>query len=168
MTLLTALKFHRGFNIDAQLAHICQGLTGNGLTVGGLIQNNSCTDETGVQLIDLRSQETFSIWENRGSLASGCRLDETGLLLSAKVIEQAIHDRVDLVIINRFGRAESEGKGLRDHFAQAVDTGVPVLTGVREPYIAAWQQFHGGMAHELLATDTNLENWVSDISRLST
>ena len=168
MPLLTALKFQRGFDIDAQLAHICQQLTGNGLIVGGLIQNNSCTDEAGVQLIDLRSQETFDIWENRGSLASGCRLDETGLLQSARVIEQAIDDRVGLLIINRFGRAESEGKGLRDHFARAVDASVPVLTGVREPYIEAWQHFHGGMAHELLATDNNLENWIADISRHST
>jgi nucleoside-triphosphatase THEP1 len=167
MPLLTAIKFQRGFDIDTQLAHICHRLTGNGLTIGGLIQENSCGDISGVQLVDIRSQEKFDIWENRGRQASGCRLDEAGLVGSAKVIEQAICDRVDLVIINRFGRAESEGKGLRDYFAQAVDASVPVLTGVREPYIEAWQQFHGGMAHELLASDKNMENWVASVLELS-
>ncbi len=168
MPLLTALKFQRGFNIDTQLAYICQLLTDKGLSVGGLIQENSCGDVSGVQLVDIRSREKFDIWENRGLHASGCRLDEGGLLGSAKVIEQAIHDRVDLVIINRFGRAESEGKGLRDHFARAVDVGVPVLTGVREPYIEAWQQFHGGMAHELLASGENMEDWVAGMVEFST
>jgi len=167
MPLLTAIKFKRGFDVDIHLAHICQQLTGKGLIVGGLVQNNSCSAVSGIQLVDLRSQNKFDIWENRGRLASGCRLDETGLLGTAKVIEQAIDDRVDLVIINRFGRAESEGKGLRDYFAQAVDAGVPVLTGVREPYIEAWQQFHGGMAHELLATGKNLENWVAGMVEFS-
>ncbi len=158
---LTAIKFERGFDVDAQLQHVCNKLAVTGLIVGGLLQENSCGDISGVQLVDIRSQEKFNIWENRGNHASGCRLDEAGLLGSAKVIEQAIFDRVDLVIINRFGRAESEGKGLRDYFAQAVDAGVPVLTGVREPYIEAWQNFHGGMAHELIASDIKMENWIA-------
>ncbi len=167
MPLLTAIKFQRGFNIDAQLTHVCTLLKDNGLTVGGLIQENRCGDVSGVQLVDIRSQQKFDIWENRGLHASGCRLDESGLLYSAKVIEQAIHDRGDLVVINRFGRAESEGQGLRDYIAQAVDAGIPVLTGVREPYIEAWQLFHGGMAHELLATDSTMENWIANIIKIS-
>ena len=157
MPLLTAIKFQRGFNIDAQLTHVCTLLKDNGLTVGGLIQENRCGDVSGVQLVDIRSQQKFDIWENRGLHASGCRLDESGLL----------YDRVDLVVINRFGRAESEGQGLRDYIAQAVDAGIPVLTGVREPYIEAWQLFHGGMAHELLATDSTMENWIANIIKIS-
>jgi len=160
---LTAIKFQRGVDVDARLTHISHLLSGNDLTVGGLIQENSCGDVSGVQLVDIRSQEKFDIWENRGLHASGCRLDEAGLLGSAKVIEQAIRDRVDMLIINRFGRAESEGKGLREYFAQAIDAGVPVLTGVREPYVEAWKNFHGGMAHELISTDTKMENWIANV-----
>jgi len=163
MSLLTAIKFQRGFNIDARLTQICTLLSDNGLTVGGLIQENSCGDVSSVQLVDIRSQEKFDIWENRGLHASGCRLDEAGLQGSAKVIEQAIFDRVDMLIINRFGRAESEGKGLREYFAQAIDAGVPVLTGVRDTYIDSWHQFHGGMAHELISTDTKMENWIASV-----
>jgi len=168
MPLLTAIKFQRDFNIDARLTHICTLLSDKGLIVGGLIQENSCGDVSGVQLVDIRSQKKFDIWENRGLHASGCRLDEAGLLGSAKVIEQAILDQVDMLIINRFGRAESEGKGLRDYFAQAIDAGIPVLTGVRDPYVDSWQQFHGGMAHELLATDTAMENWIAKAIENST
>lgn len=159
--LLTAIKFQRGVNVDVQLTHICTLLNDKGLIIGGLIQENSCDDVSGVQLVDIRSRQKFNIWENRGLHASGCRLDEARLLATAKVIEQAIVDRVDMLVINRFGRAESEGKGLRDCFAKAIDAGIPVLTGVRDPYTKAWKKFHGGMAHELLVTDTKMENWVA-------
>ena len=49
--------------------------------------------------------------------ARGCRLDERGLLDAEPAIMAAIADRVDLLVINRFGRAESLGRGLLGCFA---------------------------------------------------
>ena len=54
-------------------------------------------------------------------------------------------------MLNRFGKAEAEGGGLRSGFARAIDAGIPVLTAVRPPYREAWAQFHGGLAVDLPA-----------------
>jgi hypothetical protein len=76
-------------------------------------------------------------------------LDERGLIAAAPAVDVAIAARVDLIIINRFGRAESRGAGLLPSLARAVAEGIPVLTAVREPYVDAWRQFHGGLATDL-------------------
>jgi hypothetical protein len=64
----------------------------------------------------------------------------------------AIGDRVDLLVINRFGKAESLGRGLLAVFTAAIEAGVPVLTAARHPYEQGWERFHGGMGHILHAS----------------
>ncbi len=158
---LAAIHFTRGFDIDELFVNVCTLASNAGLTVGGLVQETrggfgGCAQS--VHVIDVRSGKKFDIWEDRGSCARGCRLDERGLTISAKIVDEAIRDRVDLLIINRFGRAESLGRGLISAFSQALETGIPLLTGVRAPYTEAWHQFHGGLADDL-------DNNVNDISR---
>lgn len=146
---LAAIHFSRGFDIDRLFADTCRELAGTGLRLGGLLQVSSggeAENATSVHLVDVRTRASYDIWEDRGALASGCRLDEAGLLQAAHIIDRAIEDRVDLIVVNRFGRAESEGRGLRPFIASAIEAEIAVLTCVREPYIDAWQQFHGGLA----------------------
>jgi hypothetical protein len=71
----------------------------------------------------------------------------------------AIADRVDLLVINRFGRAESLGRGLLGIFTAAIEAGVPLLTAVRHPYDQAWEQFHGGFAQALAASADAIVAW---------
>jgi hypothetical protein len=52
-------------------------------------------------------------------------------------------------MLNRFGKAEAEGGGLRSAFVRAMEAGVPVLTAVRPPYFEAWSKFHGRLAVDL-------------------
>ena len=55
------------------------------------------------------------------------------------------------MMLNRFGKAEAEGGGLRSAFVRAMEAGIPVLTAVRPPYIEAWSKFHGRLAVDLPA-----------------
>jgi hypothetical protein len=72
----------------------------------------------------------------------------------------ALVEDVDLLIINRFGRAESLGRGLLGCFSAAIEAGVAVLTAVRPPYDQAWYAFHGGCAHDLLPEMREIIDWV--------
>ena len=77
----------------------------------------------------------------------------------------AVADRVDLIVINRFGRAESLGRGLGACFMAAMEAGVPVLTAVRAPYDDAWRDFHGGLGEDLPADVSAVVNWSRGATR---
>lgn len=164
---LAAIHFPRGYDVDRLLIEVCAVAAASGLKLGGLVQMT--TGERGgncaatIHVVDLRTQAAFDIWEDRGACAGGCRLDERGLADSEPVIMQAIADRVDLLVINRFGRAESLGRGLRACFEAAITADVPVLTAVREPYDVAWNEFHGGIGHEIPADRDRIASWVSSV-----
>ena len=71
----------------------------------------------------------------------------------------AIADRVDLLVINRFGRAESLGRGLIGCLTAALEAAVPILTAVRAPYDADWRAFHGGLGQDLPADEASAIGW---------
>ena len=54
----------------------------------------------------------------------------------------------DLLILNKFGKVEAEGRGLLDLVAMAVDRGIPVVIGVPIRNLAPWRDFAGGMSVE--------------------
>jgi molybdate transport system ATP-binding protein len=159
---LAGITYLRGFDIDDLLMRSCGQLRSLGLSIGGVIQRSSgdrgrCA--ASIHVVDLRSGETFDIWESRGACARGCRLDERGLMDAEPSIMGAIADGVDLIVINRFGRAESLGRGLAACFAAAMEAGLPVLTAVRAPYGDAWRSFQGGLAQELPSEASAVVDW---------
>ena len=161
MPAIAAINYRRHFNLEDLLQRVSRELKNSGLRLGGLIQTSnglaSCATE--VHVVDLRTDEAFDIWEDRGQCASGCRLRESGLADASGALEGAIADRVDLLIINRFGRAESHGRGLIDYFAKAMDHNIPILTCVRPPYDEAWQTFHSGLAVDLEPDLNTVVQW---------
>ncbi len=164
---LAAIAYQRGFDVDGLLLTACAELRSLGLRVGGIIQRSSgdpgrCASQ--VHVVDLRSGESFNIWEDRGTCAHGCRLDERGLIDAEPSIMRSLADGVDLIVINRFGRAESLGRGLIACFMAAIDSGVPVLTAVRPPYDEAWRAFHGGCARTLLPELPRVVDWATTVS----
>lgn len=165
---LAAIRYERGFEIDRLLLVACDELRSRGLQIGGVIQTSSgkggqCA--ASVLVTDLRSGETFDIWDDRGACARGCRLDESGLLDAEPSIGAAIADKVDLLIINRFGRAESLGRGLIGSFTAAIEAGIPILTAVRPPYDNAWRAFHAGLALEVMAEPATVIAWALSVAR---
>jgi len=159
---LAAVLYERGFDVDALLLAACARLRAAGVRVGGMIQTSSggrgaCA--ASVQVVDLASGQAFDIWESRGVRARGCRLDEAGLLETEPLLRAAIADGVDLLVINRFGRAEGLGRGVIGVFAAAIEAGVPVLTATRPPYDAAWRAFHGGMGRDLMPDPDAVLTW---------
>lgn len=167
---IAAIHYQRGFDIDSLFANLCSRLADDCLKLGGLLQISSgCVagGVTSVNLVDLRTHKSFDIWEDRGTHASGCRLDEAGLLEAAQAIDAAIRDRVDLLVFNRFGRAESQGRGLVPYFADALEAEIAVLTSVREPYVEAWNQFHDGLAVEFETHLASVVAWATTSAQSS-
>lgn len=160
--VLGAINYERDFDINGILRAVVKSLQGKGVIVGGVLQQAAFrTDGCCAQLdiVDIRTSQTERITQDRGVGSRGCKLDLHGLTAISHCITDAIDAGVDLIIINKYGRAESEGKGLLSCISDAISAGIPVLTTVREPYLDAWQSYHGGLAGELLPKIDAVLQW---------
>jgi hypothetical protein len=148
--VLAAIVYSQGFAIDEFMLGIAHALRGDGVRVRGVIQENAgqgpCAE---MSVVDLTSGQRFAISQKLGAGARGCRLDARGLAEVAARTDVAMAGDFDLLLLNKFGKAEAEGGGLRGVLAGAIAAGTPVLTSVRAPYLEAWADFHGGLAAEL-------------------
>ena len=100
------------------------------------------------EVVRLASQDFSS---QAAAHITGCRLDSDWLASLATRLAAAIEAGADVVIINRFGRLEAEGKGLTDLIRQALDADIPVLIAVPERRFATWIRFSEGMNVRLAA-----------------
>ncbi len=153
--MLAAVHYESRFPIDDLIAATAASLLEGSGRIGGVIQeNDSALRDDGsccqtMRLLDLRTRERFMISQELGPSARGCRLDPRGLAEVETRLQTAIDAGLDLLILNKFGRAEAEGRGLRTVLSQAMEAGIPVLTAVRAPYDNGWSDFHGGLATRL-------------------
>jgi len=151
--LMAAIIYETGFPIDEFMSAVAEALRADGLRLCGAIQRNagnrSCPD---MSLVDIATGERVGISQELGSRARGCRLDPRGFAAATALLDTTMTDDFDLLVVNKFGKTEAEGAGLRDAFAHAVGAGIPVLMAVRKPYTEAWFAFHGGFAAALAPT----------------
>lgn len=78
-------------------------------------------------------------------------------------LAQNLSSETDLLILNRFGRGESEGKGFRDLIGAAIASDVPVLTALRPAYVEAWAAFGAEMACELPVDRSAVLDWFNAV-----
>jgi hypothetical protein len=150
--ILAAVRYEAGFDINGLLLEAVTDLQARGYQIGGVLQEFEAGGDPScprLRVVDVRTRKAASITQDRGRDAQGCKLDPSGLADISHCIADAIEAGVDLIVINKFGRAESEGGGLMSGIADAVAANIPVLTTVRAPYLDAWRAFHGGLAIEL-------------------
>ena len=67
----------------------------------------------------------------------------------------------DLLILNKFGKVEAEGRGLLDLVAMAVERGIPVMIGVPIRNLAPWRDFAGGMSVEFSDDLSEIADWLN-------
>ena len=160
---IAAIHYERDFDINGTLRLVVKRLQADRVNVGGVLQTaavlpNQCYAR--LFIVDIRTGQTECISQDRGPESRGCKLDPRGLAEISHCLATAIEERVDLLIINKFGRAESEGGGLLSLIGTAISEGIPVLTTVREPYTEAWASFHGGLADDLPPRVDAAVQWV--------
>ncbi|MBX9907683.1 MAG: DUF2478 domain-containing protein [Beijerinckiaceae bacterium] len=170
MTLLAAIPYARGFPIDRFMADLAAQLRGCGLRLAGVVQHNEGDCDGACEamaLEELASGTRFPISENRGAGASGCRLDAGGLAAAGGALGEALTGPVDLVIVNKFGRQELLGQGLRQEIVAALVAGLPLLIAVREDFLPGFRDFAGQDWAELPADAQAVETWATALSPLA-
>ncbi|WP_244491202.1 DUF2478 domain-containing protein [Paramesorhizobium deserti] len=149
MPVIAAIRAEGGEPLDTVLAEVAAALRSSDLSIGGILQEEHYGFDGAhpiTRLRDLSDGTLIQISQDRGRHARGCRLDPGALAEASRRLEDTIERGVDLLILNRFGKSEAEGTGLRSIIERAILAGTPVLIAVRGEYIPAWEDFHGGMA----------------------
>jgi len=92
---------------------------------------------------DLLGSDEIKISLDRGNEARGCRLDPDAFARIDAWVECAVLERVDLLIINKFGREEAHGRGLRSVMAKALIAEIPLVIGVSTRNLCDFLTFVG-------------------------
>ncbi len=155
---------------DELIASVADQLTKDGLRLAGTVQSNierPDRKKCDMDLIILPDGPVVRISEDRGDLARGCMLD-TGALEQTVVAVQQRLSGAQVLIVNKFGKRESEGKGLVPIIAEALELGLPVLIGVNGLNLAAFLVFAGETAHALQADVSTVTEWCKSAAALQT
>jgi len=79
----------------------------------------------------------------------------------AEAVQSSLQaDEPRLLVVNKFGKIEADGGGLREAIADAVALGIPVLVGVPLRNIESWRAFAGGLAAELAPDADAIGRWL--------
>lgn len=165
MQRLGVIVYHPGFPIDGFLSGLVPDLRRAGLRLGGLVQHNAADRPDACDLMALEDVATGTVYpisEARGAGAAGCRLDAAGLAAAAPSLLGGAD--VDLVLVNKFGKQEAFGRGLRDEIAAVVVSGVPLLIAVRVDLMSAWVEFAGEDWTRMEPEPTAIRSWAMKLA----
>lgn len=167
---LAAIVYSHDNPIEALLRAAVDEARGQGLRVAGMLAADDDPEAcvTGdMSLRDVASGRAISICQDLGPSARACRLDPQGLAQAAGMLREQIAAGVDLVVLNKFGRAEAEGAGFADEIGLCVSGDIALLTAVPARFLPAWEEFAGGVDQRLAPDGAAIAAWLSRIGEMA-
>lgn len=162
---IVALFYNDGAYPGRMLENAVRSFQQMGFRVAGVIQHDLAREgrsKCDMKLEVLSSGKMIDLSEDRGEAAQGCRIDQHGLAEAAALIDDSFENgSVDLLVINKFGKIESEGGGLRDVIANAVMRDMPAIVGVPMRNVDAWNAFAGDLYERIILDGELLVRWVA-------
>lgn len=149
---------------DLLLAALAQRLLASGLRVCGVVQSNH--ENPGDHPCDMNIHvlpdgPVLRISQALGVGSRGCRLDPSVLEQAALDVEARLTEGADMLIINKFGKHEAQGRGFRTAIVQAVEMDIPVLVGLNDLNQAAFEDFTAGEAVQVSPHMDVLQTWAN-------
>jgi hypothetical protein len=183
---LAALVYDQYQDPDAMLRGFAADLGRRGYRAVGLVQlGHHCVDAPKLSAMLVHTGEEVQLFQDLGAcgtrdngkavaprdngkaVARGCRLDLGQLLNAGAQVASAIDQGADLLIVNRFGRQEREGKGLCYLIERALSADIPVVIAVPSHRFADWIRFADGMSVKLRCNRQALDAWWYAVSARS-
>jgi hypothetical protein len=163
---LLAVVYDDGIAADRILSDLGYDLRAQGVAVQGLVQRNSFRRDRAkcdMELEELGTGRVFQLSKDRGALAGGCRLDREAIVAAAAVMAAGVEANCELLIVNKFGRSEAEGRGLRDVIADAACRSISTVVGVPRRNLEVWDRFVGELSDRCSIDDVQyICTWISD------
>lgn len=134
---------------DAVLTEVAARLLAEGVAVAGAVQSNTgCDIHCDMDVRVLPDGPVIRISQRLGAGSSGCRLDAGALEVAVMEVAARLAG-ARLLVVNKFGKHEAEGRGFRQMLADVAGTGVPVLIGINSMNRQAFFDFAGDLAEEV-------------------
>ena len=168
---ILALVYSDSALADSVLREVAARMSQAGLTLAGLVQHNPVRptrSRCDMMLEDLSTGDLVEISEDRGAGARGCILMVDQLLRAIETVRSGLAHAPDLVILNKFGKTESEGRGLRSLIVEVVETGLLLLIAVPYRNLDNWRTFASDFSHEVVlgTREQTVEAVVGEFTRL--
>jgi hypothetical protein len=163
---IAALVYDEDQDPDATLRDFAADLNAHGYRAVGMVQTGQCADSS-LSAVFLHDGEKLNLAQDFDPNAKGCHLDVDRLHSAGLRIASALEAGADIVIVNRFGKRERDGKGLIYLIERAIDAGLPVVIAVSSRHFAEWIKFADGMTVKLACHKHALEAWWHGVSMRS-
>ncbi|MEY1555804.1 DUF2478 domain-containing protein [Yoonia sp. R2331] len=154
-------------DIDLLLDRVATRLAQQGMRCCGTVQiNTECA--AGPCDMDVRvlpDGPVLRISQNLGAASKGCRLDPSALETAVGLVGASLDADADVLVINKFGKHEADGRGFRDAIAKAIALDVPVIVGVSALNLDAFEAFAGPEIAKLDAASDAIIDWVEAVVR---
>ena len=159
-----ALVYPTGNAEALPLSAFAEELKARGFRVGGLVQTIERDAEgykQSITGIDVGTGEATILARYQGDrrVDANCGFDVAALAAATRAVRGAMANDADLIVIEKFGRHEGEGGGLRDEILGALAAGIPTVTAVSSTVLGEWSAMLGGLDVYLPATLDALWNW---------
>ncbi|WP_371171343.1 DUF2478 domain-containing protein [Aliiroseovarius sp. 2305UL8-7] len=149
------------------LAGVAEALGKRGLTLCGTVQLDTERAEEhhcDMDVLVLPDGPKIRISQFLGANARGCKLNPEALETAVAQTEARLKDDADLLIVNKFGKQEAEGRGFREAVGEALARDIPAIIGVSEGSRDAFMAFVGD-AQQLEPEHDAVMNWALDATR---
>jgi hypothetical protein len=159
---IAAIRIADDTPTDDLLETVVRALQEEGSIVAGFIQRKGRMELSGhaeMLLEEISSGRRLCISQPLGKDSRGCRLNPQAVADIAGPLLGAIESKPDLLVLNRFGKGESEGQGFRSVLEKAFLLGIPVLTSVKQTYADAWEAFAGDCSTSLRPSLDSVLGW---------
>ncbi len=150
---------------DRLIRDVADRLRQEGVPLAGAVQVNIENDpalKCHMDLHILNGHQVVRISQNLGALSQGCRLDPDGLERAVGLSEAGLASGAKLMIVNKFGKQEADGRGFRPVIGQALSSDIPVLTAVGPGNLPAFLDYADGLAEQLPNNTDEVVQWCKD------
>ena len=147
---------------DLLIRDVALRLQAEGMRLAGAVQVNPEVDRDRKCHMDLHilsGSDVVRISQDLGALSQGCRLDPDGLERAVGLVAAALDNGADLLVVNKFGKQEIDGRGFRPVIGEALSRGTPVLVAVNPGSLDAFLAYAEDLAQPLPPEATAITDW---------
>ena len=157
---------------DRLLSGFSEAMIKRGNRLIGVAQTNTeCADVAqdstlcDMDVLVLPDGPSIRISQSLGPGSRGCRLDPAALEQAVALVSAGLDGDPQLLVVNKFGKHEADGRGFRPVIGEALSRGIPVLAGVNGMNEAAFVEFTEGLGQRLDGTAEALEAWFAGVEQ---